>query len=75
MVNRITLRRAGGSISATLPKAMAERLHLKAGDPLFAIETEKGILLTPYDPGFSEAMKVYRKGARKYRDALRELAK
>ena len=75
MVNRIKLRRAGGSISATLPKTMAERFHLKAGDPMFAIETEKGILLTPYDPEFERAMKIYTEGARKYRHALRELAK
>ncbi|MCP3963490.1 MAG: AbrB/MazE/SpoVT family DNA-binding domain-containing protein [bacterium] len=75
MVNEIKLRRAGGSISATLPKAMAEKLHLQAGDPVFAIETDEGILLTPYDPHFGAAMKVYQRGARKYRQALRELAK
>lgn len=75
MVNEIKLRRSGGSISATLPKAMTEKLHLRAGDPVFAIETEEGILLTPYDPRFRAAMKVYRRGARKYRQALRELAK
>ncbi|NIP87773.1 MAG: addiction module antidote protein, partial [Gammaproteobacteria bacterium] len=68
------LRRAGGSISATLPKAMAERFHLEPGDAVFAIETEEGILLTPYDPQFEAAMKVYTRGARKYRRALRELA-
>lgn len=54
---------------------MAERLQLKEGDRLFAIETEGGILLTPFDPDFERAMQVYRKGARKYRDTLRELAK
>lgn len=75
MIDQIKLRRAGGSISATLPKAMAERLHLEAGDPVFAIETDEGILLTPYDPDFETAMKVYERGARKYRQALRELAK
>ncbi len=75
MVTQIKLRRAGGSISATLPKAMAERLHLESGDPIFAIETDDGILLTPYDPDFERAMKVYERGARKYRHALRELAK
>lgn len=74
-MNQIKLRQAGGSISATLPKAMAERFRLKAGDPVFAIETEDGILLTPYDPEFERAMKIYDRGARKYRNALRELAK
>lgn len=75
MVTRIKLRRAGGSISATLPKAMAERLHLEAGDALFAVETEEGILLTPYDRELERALEIYQRGARKYRHALRELAK
>ena len=29
---------------------MADRLRLEAGDRLLAVETERGILLTPYDP-------------------------
>ena len=75
MVKRIVTRRAGGSISATLPKDMMDRLNIGAGDELFAIETERGVLLTPYDPNFESAMRVYERGAKKYRNALRELAK
>jgi putative addiction module antidote len=75
MVKRIITRRAGGSISATLPKDMMDRLNVGAGDQLFAIETERGVLLTPYDPDFERAMQVYERGAKKYRNALRELAK
>lgn len=75
MVKRITTRRAGGSISATLPKDMMDRMNIGAGDQLFAIETERGVLLTPYDPNFERAMRVYERGAKKYRNALRELAK
>ena len=47
-----------GSISATLPKDMAERLHLHAGDNVLAVETDAGILLTPYDPELEEAMGI-----------------
>jgi putative addiction module antidote len=75
MPTEIKLRRTGGSISATLPKAMVERFHLEAGDPVFAIETEEGILLTPYDSQLEAAMRVYGDGARKYRHALHELGK
>ena len=75
MVKRIITRRAGGSISATLPKDMMDRLNIEAGDQLFAIETERGVLLTPYDPNFERAMQIYERGAKKYRNALRELAK
>jgi len=63
------------SISATLPKDMAERLHLSAGDIVLAIETDRGILLTPYDPQTEEALAIASKVAGKYRNALRELAK
>lgn len=74
MVKKIKMRRVGGSISATLPKDMMDRLKIEAGDEMFAIETERGVLLTPYDPRFTEALKHYERGAKKYRDALREIA-
>jgi putative addiction module antidote len=75
MTRGLKLRRAGGSISATLPKDMAERLHLSAGDTVLAVETDRGILLTPYDPETEEALAVAAKVSGKYRNALRELAK
>jgi putative addiction module antidote len=75
MTRGVRLRRAGGSISATLPKDMAERLHLSAGDTVIAVETERGILLTPYDPEIEESLAIAAKVAGTYRSALRELAK
>ncbi len=75
MVRQIRIRRAGGSLAATLPKDMVDRLHLEAGDPVFIVETDRGLLLTPYDPRVEEALTLYRRGAQKYRNALRELAK
>jgi putative addiction module antidote len=75
MVRKVTLRQMGGSVGATLPKDIADRLHVAAGDQVFIIETEQGVLLTPYDPTFDKAMTAYRRGAKKYRNALRELAK
>ena len=75
MTKEVTLRRAGGSVSATLPKDMADRLRLEAGDRVLAVETDRGILLTPYDPEAERALRVAAKAAKKYRNALRELAK
>ena len=75
MTRGLKLRQAGGSISATLPKDMAERLHLSAGDTVLAVETDRGILLTPYDPQTENALSIAREVSGKYRNALRELAK
>jgi antitoxin MazE len=75
MVKEATLRRAGGSIGATLPKEMTDRLHLEAGDRVLVVETEKGILITPYDAKIERALAIARRISRRYRNALRELAK
>ncbi len=75
MVRELTLRQVGGSIGATLPKDMADRLRLVAGDKVLAIETDQGILLTPYDPDVEAGLEVAAHAAKKYRNALRELAK
>ena len=75
MTKEVTLRQAGGSVSATLPKDMADRLRLAAGDRVIAVETDRGILLTPYDEDAQRALTVAAKTARKYRNALRALAK
>lgn len=74
MVREITLRQAGGSVTATLPKDIAERLHVKAGDTIYAIETDRGVLLTPYDPAFGEALQAFEEVRRQYRNTLKRLA-
>ena len=74
MVKRLKLRQAGGSVSATLPKDMVERMRLQAGDDVFAVDTPDGILITPYDETTARALQAGREGARRYRNALRRLA-
>lgn len=75
MVRPIKLRQVGGSVGATLPKDMADRLHLAVGDSVLAVETENGILLTPYDPTVEAGLALAARVAKRYRHALRELAK
>jgi putative addiction module antidote len=75
VTKELKLRQAGGSVAATLPKDMADRLHLGAGDRVLAVETERGILLTPYDPAIEEALMIAARASKKYRNALRELSK
>ncbi len=75
MTRGLKLRKAGGSISATIPRDMADRLHLAAGDTVLAVETDRGILLTPYDPDVEEALAIAARVSGTYRNALRQLAK
>jgi putative addiction module antidote len=75
MVKRQTLKKIGGSAAVVLPKAMLDRFHLDAGDEVSIIETERGLLVSPFDPDFAEAMEIYARGAKKFRNAMRELAR
>lgn len=75
MPRAITLRRVGGSVGTTLPKEMVDRLDLAAGDRMLAIETEQGILLTPYTDDLEADIQATRRAAKHYRAALRELAR
>jgi len=75
MVKNLTLRKMGGSVGTTLPKEMAERLHLEPGDQLLAVETADGILLSPYSPDVAEGLAIAVEAQKKYQGALRELAK
>jgi putative addiction module antidote len=75
MVKKQILKKIGGSVATILPKQMLERLNLQAGDEVSVVETPDGILITPLDPDFVEAMEVYERGAKKFRNALRELAR
>lgn len=75
MVREVKLRQVGGSVGATLPKDMAARLNLGVGDRVLAVETENGILLSPYDPNVERALALAAGTAKRYRNALRQLAK
>lgn len=69
------LRKIGSSVGAILPKEILDDMRLENGDDLLVVRTENGIMLTPYDPDFEEAMAVFRRGSKKFRNALRELAR
>ena len=75
MMREIKLRQVGGSVGATLPKDMADRLHMEVGDRVLAVETAQGILLTPFDPTLEAGLASAAAVAKRYRNALRELSK
>lgn len=45
-------------------------MRLEAGDRVLAVETDRGILLTPYDPEAERALTIAAKAAKKYRNAV-----
>ena len=71
----LKIRKVGNSDGVILPKRMLERANLSLGDEVHAIETGDGILLTPYDPAFEVKMDAFESLRKRYRNALRELAK
>lgn len=75
MARQIKLRQVGGSVGTTLPKEMVDRLDLAPGDRVLAVETDRGILLTPYTVDLDEELAATRRAAKRYRAGLRELAR
>ena len=71
----LKLRKTGNSLATTWPKEVLNRLNVKEGDSLFAVETPHGVLVTPYDPKFEKTMEIARKVMARDREALKELAK
>ena len=76
MMVQTKVRKVGGSLVCVLPKEAVKGLNIEAGDRLFFNQTPDGSFrVTAADPEFSKQMAIARKGMRKYRNALRELAK
>ena len=65
----------GNSVGVILPKEILERLRVKKGDSLYAIETKNGVELTAYNPEFARQVEIAERVMREDRDALRKLAK
>ncbi len=74
MPEETAIRRIGNSSGLTIPKDLLDRQHLEEDDQVHLVETEDGLLITPYSPDFEDAMEAYEEGARDYRNALRALS-
>lgn len=72
---QLTVRKIGNSLGVILPAEARAALGVESGDTLFLTQGPDGMRVTAYDPGFAAQMKVAVKGMKKYRNALRELAK
>ena len=71
----LNLKKRGNSLSVIISKEMASAMNVADGDSLYATKTPHGYEISPYDPGFAKKMEVAKRGIKKYRNALQELAK
>lgn len=74
-MQKLKLTTVGTFTGTVIPKEMLNRLKVKKGDTLFAIETPDGYLLTPYDPEVEEQLELGREFMKEYRETFRALAK
>ena len=76
MVLELKLRKVGNSIGVVLPKEALARLNADDGDALYLTETtDGGFRVTAANPEFARKLKVAEGLSRRYRNALKELAK
>lgn len=71
----LKITQIGNSLGLILPKEIVERLRLEKGESVSVVETPQGIEITPFDPDFDKKLEAARKVTKRYRNALRELAK
>lgn len=75
MADKLKIRKIGNSVGLILPKEVVEHLRVGEDDTVHYVVDSDGLHVTPYDPEFDAAMKAFERTRRKYRNALRALAK
>ncbi len=72
---KVKVTTVGNSVGIVLPKEALAKLKVDKGDTLYLVEGPEGLTLTPYRQDFEEQLNAAREVMRRYRHALRELAK
>ena len=76
MVLEIKLRKIGNSVGVVLPKEALAHLKVQEGDTLCVTEASDGSLrMSPTSPEVTRQLEAAQDLVRRYRNALRELAK
>ena len=74
-MKKVRLRKVGNSYGLTLPKELLEKYKIKEGEELYIIEKSDGFKLSPYDPDFEQWASSLDRTNKKFKNALKELAK
>jgi len=75
MMLELKVRKIGNSLGLVLPKEALAQLKVEEGDTVTLTEAQDGVRLTASNPEFAKSMEVFESLNRRYRNALRELAK
>ena len=75
MTLELKVRKIGNSLGVVLPKEVLAHLKVEEGDTMTLTEAQDGVRLTATNPEFAKSMAVFESLNRRYRNALRELAK
>jgi putative addiction module antidote len=76
MILETHTRKIGNSVGILLPKEALARLNVEEGAALYLTEAPDGsIRVTANNPAFAHKMAVAQKLSRRYRNALRQLAR
>jgi len=71
----IRVRKVGNSLGLILPAEAARSLGVSAGDRLFLTQSPQGYRLSAFDPDFDRQVKAAKSVGKRYRNALRKLAR
>ncbi len=71
----LKVRKIGNSLGVVLPKDVLAKLNIGEGGELIVSETPDGVALSAYDDEIARQIAVGRDVMKRYRNALRELAK
>ncbi len=74
-MKKVRLRKAGNSYGLTPPRELLEKYNIKKGEELYLVEKSDGFKLSPYDPDFEQWAASLDRTNKKFKNALKELAR
>jgi len=75
MAKKLKIRKIGNSLGVILPKEVLDEMCVEEGDALDYTANKSELRLVAHDPNFAKEMEVFKSLSRRYRNALKELAK
>jgi putative addiction module antidote len=71
---KLKLTAVGEATGVELPEELLAKLQVREGDTLYALETPRGVELTPYRPDLKTQVEVAEGVMSDFREALHRLA-